>query len=487
MDTLPLDRSPTSSLTRHLYPVILCGGSGKRLWPLSRQALPKQFLPLMSDLSLLQQTVERACGQMGLRAPLVVCSADHRFMVTAQLAAIDRNPDTLICEPMGRNTAPALTAAAMALAERDPEAIMLVLPSDHHVGDSGALLEAVTRAASLAEDGYLVTFGILPSRPETGYGYIQRGAAFSSIKDAYAVARFVEKPDRATAETLIADGTHSWNSGMFVLPVALFLEEMRRYQPDVIKACAVAVGDAVKSNGSLQLDAAAFSSAPDISIDYAVMEKTDKAAMVCADIGWSDIGSWHSLRDAREQDEHGNVLEGDVLAEDLKNSFIRSNGRLVAAIGLRDIIVIDTDDVVLVTDIAHAKDVGNLVEKLRKQQRSEASHHARVERPWGYYESIDMGTRFQVKHIMVQPGAQLSLQMHHHRAEHWIVVSGTGRVTCGDIVRLLGENESIFIPLGTTHRLENPGKVALHLVEVQVGSYLGEDDIVRFQDDYGRV
>jgi mannose-1-phosphate guanylyltransferase/mannose-6-phosphate isomerase len=471
----------------HLYPVILCGGAGKRLWPLSRSSYPKQFLSLVSERSLLQDTAERACGGLGLGQPVVVCNQEHRFLVSEQLTAIGRGAATILCEPVGRNTAPALGAAAAFLVEQDPNAVMLAMPSDHYIGDVAAFADAVSRAAALARTGRLVTFGIRPSRPETGYGYIQRGQPMPGVGDSYAVARFIEKPRMEIAEDLIADGSYYWNSGIFVLPAAVYLEELQKHDPETAAACTAALGKGQRQDNCVQLDQAAFAASPEISIDYAVMEKTDRAAVVTCDLAWSDIGSWHSLHETQQADDQGNVLHGNVIADDLENSYIRGNGRMVAAIGLRDIVIVDTDDAVLVTDRAHAKEVGRLVERLQADKRPESTHHTRVYRPWGYYESIDQSSRFQVKHIMVKPGAQLSLQMHHHRHEHWVVVSGTGRVTCGDNVQLLGENGSAFIPLGTTHRLENPGKLPLHLIEVQVGAYLGEDDIVRFQDEYGRA
>lgn len=487
MNIILADRRELSGRADHLYPVILCGGAGKRLWPLSRQDFPKQFLPLMSARTLFQDTVERACGMLGLGDALIVCNEDHRFLVADQLAEIGRTPKAILCEPLGRNTAPALAAAAIVLAEIDPEAMLLALPSDHHIGDCKALGEAVSKAAILARSGKLVTFGIRPARPETGFGYVERGTAVGGIDGGYSVARFVEKPDLETAHRLISAGSFFWNSGMFVLPAKVYLEELRRHEPEIAAACVAAVAKSRRENGCIHLEPSAFGAAPDLSIDYAVMERTERAAVICADLDWSDVGSWHALHGAKQADANGNVVEGNVLTDGVENSYIHANGRMVAAIGVKDMVIVDTDDALLVTDTAHAKDVGRMVERLRAERRPEGSHQARVRRPWGYYESIDTSNRFQVKHIMVKPGAQLSLQMHHHRHEHWVVVSGTARVTCGETVQLLGENGSAFIPLGTCHRLENPGMIPLHLIEVQVGAYLGEDDIVRLQDDYGRA
>jgi mannose-1-phosphate guanylyltransferase/mannose-6-phosphate isomerase len=485
MNIIAADR-PIPVRIDHLYPVVLCGGAGKRLWPMSRQAYPKQFLPLMSEHSLLQETVERACGKLGLGRPVVVCNNDHRFLVAEQLDEIDRTAGSIICEPTGRNTAPAIAAAALLLLAEDPDAVMLVMPSDHHIGDVAAFGDAVSRAAAMARKGNLVTFGIKPSRPEVGYGYIACGKAIAAIEDGYQVEKFIEKPRREVAEVLVSEGC-LWNSGIFVLPAGVYMEELRRHEPDIAAAAAQAIARGKREDIYIHLDKESFTAAPELSIDYAVMERTDRAAVVAADLAWSDIGSWHSLRETSTQDGQGNVLKGDVLADGVTNSYISANGRMVAAVGVQDVVIVDTDDAVLVTDTAHAADVGKIVERLNAEHRPESSFHRRVYRPWGYYESIDANDRFQVKHIMVKPGAQLSLQMHHHRHEHWVVVSGTGKVTCGDNVQLLGENGSAFIPLGTTHRLENPGKLPLHLIEVQVGAYLGEDDIVRFEDTYGRA
>lgn len=481
------DRPDIIDSTGHLYPVILCGGSGTRLWPLSRRAYPKQFLALTSDRSLLQETADRAGNILSLPPPLVLCGEDQRFQVAEQLGQAGIIPEAILCEPTPRNTAPALTVAAMYLRERDPDAIMLVLPSDHHIGDAEAFRDAVGRAVASARNGRLVCFGIRPTRAETGYGYIELGGPLGEDDGVFSIARFIEKPDAATAERLVADPKYLWNSGMFVLPAGDFLDELDLYDRDIASACAIALARHKQENGCIHLDATAFESAPAISVDYAVMERTTRAAVVPADIDWNDIGSWRSLRDAGPSDDDGNVIRGDVMTEGVRNSIIRADRRLVAAIGVENMVIVETDDAVLVGDIARAPEVGELARRLKACGRPEADTHNRVYRPWGYYEQIGVGDRFQVKHICVRPGHKLSLQMHHHRAEHWVVVGGTGRITCNGETRLLGENDATFIPLGATHRLENPGKLALHLIEVQVGNYLGEDDIVRFEDTYGRT
>jgi mannose-1-phosphate guanylyltransferase/mannose-6-phosphate isomerase len=471
----------------HVYPVILCGGSGKRLWPISRSSYPKQFLRLLSDHTMLQETAKRAFNKHALEAPIVVCNDSHRFHVIEQFESVGIPLRSVLCEPTGRNTAPALAAAALMLFEQDPSAVMLVLPSDHHIGDKKAYANAVSRAVKAAGAGMLATFGIPPTRPETGYGYIKRGDPLDGVKDVYKVAQFIEKPDAQFAACLAADKSCYWNSGMFVFPVAEFLEELRRYSPRTVNACEEALKKGCRHDDGILLDADSFAAAPNTSIDVALMEVTDKAAVVEANIEWSDVGSWHALCEIKQADENGNMLEGNVTVDGVRNAFIRSDDRLVAAIGLENIIVVDTKDALLVSGVEHAHKIGRMVQRLDKENRPELSQHPQVYRPWGYYQSIDCGGRFQVKHIMVKPGAQLSLQMHHHRAEHWIVVSGTALVSCGDETRLLSENESTYIPLGTSHRLENPGKILLHLIEVQVGPYLGEDDIVRFEDTYGRA
>jgi mannose-1-phosphate guanylyltransferase/mannose-6-phosphate isomerase len=469
-----------------IYPVILAGGSGTRLWPLSREALPKQLLPLLSEKTMLQETVQRSRASADWMPPLVVCGNEHRFLVAEQLREIDVIPLGILLEPVGKNTAPAAAIAAQYLLKEDKDAIMLVLPADHAVDDIEAFHAAVQRAISAAATGALVTFGIEPSSPETGYGYIQRGAALAGIEGCFTVDRFIEKPDRATAEAFLASHDYCWNSGMFLFKASDYLQQLEQFRPDIVSNCDKAFRDAYRDLDFCRLDEVAFARCPSESIDYAVMESTRKAVVVLARIGWSDIGSWSALCAVQAADDNGNILRGDVYVDGVANSMVRSENRLVAVIGLKDLIVVETKDAVLVAHKDHVQGVKKIVEDLKKNKRSEHLSHTTVYRPWGSYEGIDAGDRFQVKRITVKPGGKLSLQMHHHRAEHWVVVSGTARVTRGDEVTLLAENESTYIPIGATHRLENPGKMPLHLIEVQSGGYLGEDDIVRFEDIYKR-
>jgi mannose-1-phosphate guanylyltransferase/mannose-6-phosphate isomerase len=469
-----------------IYPVILSGGAGTRLWPLSRAVLPKQLLPLVGDKTMLQDTALRVAGLPGLMAPLIVCGNDHRFMVAEQLRAAGITPLGILLEPVGRNTAPAVAAAAHYLKSIDPEAVMLVLPADHVITNTEAFREAVNRAATLVRDGGLATFGIVPQSPETGYGYIRRGAALGNCEGCYAVERFVEKPDLATAEAFVADGGYYWNSGMFMFAAERYLTELSSFAPDIAAAAEKAVTTGYRDLDFCRLDETAFTACPSDSIDYAVMEHTAHAVVVPADIGWSDVGSWSALWEVQQHDENGNAQRGDVYLDGVKNSLVRAESRIVAVVGVEDIVVVETQDAVLVAHKSQVQRVKQVVDHLKSKERTEHLHHTRVYRPWGHYEGIDAGDRFQVKRITVKPGEKLSLQMHHHRAEHWVVVSGTARVTCGDKVSLLAENESTYIPIGMNHRLENPGKLPLHIIEVQSGSYLGEDDIVRFEDIYKR-
>lgn len=469
-----------------LYPVILSGGSGTRLWPLSRAALPKQLLPLASDLTLVQETVLRLRGLPDLAAPLIVCNQEHRFLIAEQMREIGVSPLAIYLEPVGRNTAPAATVAALRLTRRDPDAFMLLLPADHLIKDVPAFHAAIGEGLKAAAAGHLVTFGIVPDSPHTGYGYIQRGEALSG-STARRVTRFVEKPDRATAESLLASGDYYWNSGMFLFPAQGFLDEVRRLRPELLAACAQALDRGQEDLDFYRLERAAFEACPADSIDYAVMEHTQRAAVVPADMGWSDIGAWSALWAVADKDAQGNVCRGDVYLDTARNSYVRAESRMVAAIGVEDLIIVETADAVLVAQRDRAQEVKKVVEHLKANARSEHEFHTRVHRPWGWYEGIDAGERFQVKRIMVKPGERLSLQMHHHRAEHWIVVSGTALVTRDGKEELLTENQSTYIPLGTTHRLENPGKIPLHMIEVQSGAYLGEDDIVRFEDAYRRT
>lgn len=468
-----------------LIPLILSGGSGTRLWPISRKNLPKQFLPLSGEGTLFQQTVARTEQLPEVGAPIIVASDDHRFLVADQLLESLVDGATIILEPVARNTAPAIALGAMHAVSRDPEGLLLVLPADHLIGDTESFVAAVQNALPAARDGWLVTFGIRPSRPETGFGYIRRAESISD--SAYRVERFVEKPNQATAESYVADGGYDWNSGMFLFKAARYLEELAAHAPQMLEAVRAAFASAKSDLDFVRLDKEAFASVPDDSIDYAVMEKTKRAAVVPVSCEWSDIGSWSALWLAGNKDAQGNLREGDTIVINTRNTLVRSHDRhLVATVGLDDVIVVTTPDATLVAHRDSAQDVKRIVDELKASGRSEHSLHRAVRRPWGSYDSIEAGDRFQVKRIVVKPGAALSLQKHHHRAEHWIVVSGTAEVTCDDKVFLLTENQSTFIPLGSVHRLRNPGKVALELIEVQSGSYLGEDDIVRLEDVYGR-
>jgi mannose-1-phosphate guanylyltransferase/mannose-6-phosphate isomerase len=470
-----------------IYPVILCGGTGSRLWPLSRALLPKQFLPLVSDRTMLQDTVRRLAGMQAIAAPLVVSNAEHRFLVAEQLRDIGVQMHTHVLEPAGRNTAPAAAAAALCVAAADPEATLLVLPADHLIKDVARFHAAVREAAAVADEGKLVTFGIRPSGPVTGYGYIRRGARLDGADNAYAVAEFIEKPDLERARKLVAAGGYDWNSGMFVFRARRYIDELGRWRPDILSATRNALDRGVRDLDFLRLDEAAFGECPSDSIDYAVMEKTRDAAVVAADFDWSDIGSWEALWATQMKDGAGNVQRGDVHLDRASGCYVRAESRLVAAVGVKDLVIVETDDAVLVTDKEFAHSVKDTVERLKAGKREEPVSHSRVYRPWGYYESLDGGAGFQVKRIMVKPGARLSLQMHHRRAEHWVVVSGVAAVTRGEETFTLRENQSTYIPIGTKHRLENHGDQPLHLIEVQSGNYLGEDDIVRFADDYKRA
>ena len=464
-----------------IVPVILSGGSGTRLWPLSREAYPKQFLPLVGDDTMLQATWKRVASIAGA-APIVVANQEHRFMAAEQLRECKVLPQALILEPVGRNTAPAIAIAALQALAGGNDALLLVLPSDHVVRNEAAFHAAVKQAAVAAEAGKLVTFGIVPTAPETGYGYI-KAATGEGVR---AVDRFVEKPDQATAEKYVVSGEYYWNSGMFLFKASRYLKELETLQPAILAACRAALDKAARDNDFIRLDAEAFAASPNDSIDYAVMEKTADAAVVPLDAGWNDVGSWSALWEVSDKDADGNACHGDVIALDCKDSYAYGN-RLIAMVGLQDVVVVETDDAVFVGHKDRVQDVKEIVGQIKRDGRSEAAAHRKVYRPWGAYDSIDNGARFQVKRITVKPGATLSLQMHHHRAEHWIVVSGTAEVTRGDEVILLSENQSTYIPLGVTHRLKNPGKLPLELIEVQSGSYLGEDDIVRFEDQYGRA
>ena len=468
-----------------IHPVILSGGSGSRLWPLSRSLFPKQLLALAGEHSLIQDTVLRT-KSAGFAPPLVICNTEHRFLIAEQLRETNVSPQAIVLEPVGRNTAPAAAIAALMIAEKDPDGLLLLMPADHIVRNRTAFLEAVNRAAKCAQQDRLVTFGITPDSPETGYGYIRRGEALKGLDGSFQVDRFVEKPDAATAAGYVASGDYDWNSGLFLFKASLLLAELERLEPELLAQSREALAKGAKDLDFFRLDQASFAKTKAISIDYAVMERTTAAAVVPVEMGWSDIGSWEALWTTASRDEAGNATRGDVLHHGARNSYLRSEGPLVAAVGVEDIVVVATQDAVLVSHKSASQDVKRIVEQLEKSGRELHTTHRKVFRPWGSYEGIDNGDNFQVKHIIVNPGAKLSLQMHHKRAEHWIVVSGTARVTCGDKVFPLNQNQSTYIPLGEKHRLENTGTEPLHLIEVQSGSYLGEDDIVRFEDTYGR-
>ncbi|HEV2270403.1 MAG TPA: mannose-1-phosphate guanylyltransferase/mannose-6-phosphate isomerase [Steroidobacteraceae bacterium] len=470
-----------------LTPVILSGGAGTRLWPLSRELYPKQLLALTGERTMIQQTALRLEG-LAAAAPVVVCNDAHRFLVAEQLRQLGLEPQAIVLEPVGRNTAPAIALAAhAALKTAGPgtaaDPLLLVLPADHVIRDVPAFHKAVHAARGAAQQGQLVTFGIVPTSPETGYGYIQRGPATGPV---YRIARFVEKPGAAVAKDFVASGDYYWNSGMFLFGARRYLEELGLFAPAIASACAEAFAAAKADLDFTRIDEKLFAACPADSIDYAVMEKTSAAVVVPLAAGWSDVGSWAALHEASDPDAHGNVAHGDVISQDSHGCYLYAESRLVAAVGLKDHVVVETKDAVLVAPRNGVQDVKKLVFKLKEQGRYEHSLHREVFRPWGSYDSIENGPRFQVKRLNVKPGAVLSLQLHHHRAEHWIVVSGTARITRGDEVFLLEENQSTYIPIGVRHRIENPGKIPVHIIEVQSGSYLGEDDIVRLEDNYGR-
>ncbi|WP_109124234.1 mannose-1-phosphate guanylyltransferase/mannose-6-phosphate isomerase [Dyella sp. C11] len=469
-----------------LIPLILSGGSGTRLWPISRRNLPKQFLSLAGKETLFQQTVQRALRLPVVSSPVVVASEDHRFLAAEQLQELAIQDANILLEPIARNTAPAIAVGALQALARSPDAIVLVLPADHLIGDDASFGDAVAKARPLAEKGWLVTFGIRPDRPETGFGYIRRGKPLDG--ETFQVEQFVEKPKLDVAERYVASGEYDWNSGMFMFRAAQYLEELGQHAPAMLAAARAAFDKANTDLDFIRLDAEAFAAAPSDSIDYAVMEKTSHAAVVPVACRWSDIGSWDALWLAAEKDANGNHFEGDVIALDTKGSLVRSHDRhLVATVGLEDVVVVTTPDATLVARRDASQDVKKIVDELKAAGRTEHDLHRVVRRPWGMYDSLESGDRFQVKRIVVKPGAALSLQMHHHRAEHWIVVKGVAEVTCDDKVFLLAENQSTYLPLGSKHRLRNPGKVPVELIEVQSGSYLGEDDIVRYDDVYGRA
>ncbi len=466
-----------------MKPVILAGGTGSRLWPKSRAALPKQFLALTSEQTMLQETLSRLHGVQASH-PIVICNDAHRFLVAEQLRQQNIEHGGILLEPVGRNTAPAIALAALHALQSDADETLLVLAADHLIKDTGTFHQAIGKAQKLADAGYLVTFGIVPDAPHTGYGYIKAG---QELETGMAVAQFVEKPDMATAQTYVDSGNYLWNSGMFMFKASRFLEELEKYNPKMLEICKKAIASESQDLDFIRIDGDIFATCPDDSIDYAVMEKTAKAAMVPLDAGWSDVGSWSSLWETSAKDANGNAVIGDAILENVSNSYINAEERLISVIGLDNVVVVETKDAIMVAHKDKVQDIKNVVTRLKQEKRPEFEFHREVFRPWGSYDSIDQGARFQVKRITVKPGEKLSVQMHHHRAEHWIVVSGTASVTIGEETRMVTENESTYIPIGEVHALENPGKIPLELIEVQSGAYLGEDDIVRFSDRYGRT
>ncbi|MCY1334844.1 Alginate biosynthesis protein AlgA [compost metagenome] len=469
-----------------MIPVILSGGSGSRLWPLSRKQYPKQFLALTGDQTLFQQTLQRLSFE-GMQPAVLVANQDHRFIVQEQLDGIGLQAQTMLLEPFGRNTAPAVAIAAMQLVAEGRDELMLVLPADHVLRDQQAFEQALALAASAAEKGEMVLFGVPAERPETGYGYIRSKTDAGLPEGISRVAQFVEKPNEAKAREYVESGDYFWNSGMFLFRASRFLEELKQHEVDIYDTCLLALERSKRDGVAVSIDSATFACCPDNSIDYAVMEKTARACVVPLSAGWNDVGSWSSIWEVHDKDKNGNVTKGDVVVQDSHNCLVHGNGKLVSVIGLDDIVVVETKDAMMIAHKDRVQDVKKLVNTLDADGRSETQNHCAVYRPWGSYDSVDMGGRFQVKHITVKPGAQLSLQMHHHRAEHWIVVSGTAQVTCDDKVFLLTENQSTYIPIASVHRLANPGKIPLEIIEVQSGSYLGEDDIERLDDVYGRA
>lgn len=466
-------------------PVILAGGSGSRLWPLSRQLNPKQFLPLVnSDESMLQATIKRLEG-LDQHRPIIICNEQHRFLAAEQLRQLGMENSRILLEPIGRNTAPAVALAALQATATGQDPILLVLAADHLIQDVEAFHASIRCALALAEEGKLVTFGIVPTHPETGFGYLEKGTALA--QGGFAVSRFVEKPDFKTAQIYLDSGQYYWNSGMFMLRASRYLEELERFAPAILAACRSSFEHAQQDMHFTRVDAQIFSECPENSIDYAIMEHTADAVVVPLDAGWSDIGSWSALWETGDKDSDGNVLKGDILTEHTCNSYVHATHRLVATVGVEDLVIVETKDAVLVVHKDQVQDVKKIVDQLKISKRHEHTNHREVYRPWGVYDSIDSGLRYQVKRITVNPGAKLSVQMHHHRAEHWVVVSGTAQVTNGEKTYLVTENQSTYIPIGQIHALENPGVIPLELIEVQSGTYLGEDDIVRYEDRYGRV
>ncbi|MEI7712341.1 MAG: mannose-1-phosphate guanylyltransferase/mannose-6-phosphate isomerase [Rhodospirillales bacterium] len=469
-----------------IVPVILSGGSGTRLWPVSRESFPKQLWPLVSERTMIQETALRAKGA-AFAPPIVVCNQEHRFLIAEQLRASGIDGVRIVLEPVGRNSAPAIAAAALLVAEEDPDTVLWMMAADAAIGDVPALLTALDLAVAAARRGRIVTFGMRPTAPETGYGYIEQGEELPDAPGVHAVVRFLEKPDSATAAAFVAGGKHLWNSGMFVFTARTLMEELNTHAPDVLPAVGRSVAGRTADLDFIRLGVDAFAACPSISLDYAVAERTDRAAVIPAAIGWSDVGSWSALWELGAKDAAGNVTLGDVFLEGAEDCYVRAEGKLAAVVGLKDTVLVVTDDAVLAMHRDKAQDVKKIVDRLKVAGRREATAHNRGHRPWGFYESLIQGDRFQVKRIVVHPGRQLSLQSHYHRAEHWVVVNGTAKVTRDSEVMILRENESVYLPLGCVHRLENPGRIPLTLIEVQSGAYLGEDDIVRLEDTYGRA
>ncbi|MBL8882844.1 MAG: mannose-1-phosphate guanylyltransferase/mannose-6-phosphate isomerase [Hyphomicrobium sp.] len=473
-----------------IFPVILSGGSGTRLWPLSRAMYPKQFIRFFDgqNASFLGATLQRLKADAGFAPPILLCNNDHRFLVQEEVERAGIQPRAIILEPIARNTAPAIAVAALAALRENPGAVLAVMPSDHVVQDEARFVEGIRRAAKVASTGRLVLFGIKPSEAHTGYGYIRQGAPLEGFNGgAYAVEAFYEKPDKETAQRYLASGDYFWNSGIFVLNARTYLEEIARLEPQILEAARGALARASDDLGFVRLDKASFAASPNISIDYAVMEKTTSAAMLPLDVGWNDVGSWTSLWEIAPRDDKGNYIHGEAVLEDTAGCYVHTEKSIVSTIGLKDLVIVDTPDALLVADKSRTQDVSKIVQRLKKSNRKEQEQHLRNYRPWGYFETLNIGPRFQVKLLHVKPGGKLSMQMHHHRSEHWIVVQGTAKVVIGDIEKLVRENESVYIFATQWHRLENPGKVPVEIIEVQIGSYLGEDDIMRTDDIYHRA